>query len=241
MAKDPAFLFYYQDFLVGTQFMSNEEVGAYIKVLCHMADKGKLECRWIKMLCGNDEIYRGIIDKFEHNGHGIYRHKRLQEEVEKRRKYSESRRLNRTKPQTKKDIICESYDEHMENENENENVIKNTSSINKGRKKFVKPTVAEIADYCKERKNGINPEAFFAHYEANGWIRGKTPIKDWKACVRTWEQRDNTPKGFEPKDDSEYLKTLKAKADKDCFTCWGKGYEEHPRSGKKIPCKCTEK
>ena len=28
--KDPAVLFYFQDFLVGTEFMTDEEVGQYI-------------------------------------------------------------------------------------------------------------------------------------------------------------------------------------------------------------------
>jgi len=53
---------------------------------------------------------------------------------------------------------------------------------------FKKPTVQEISDYCEERKNGLNAETIFDHYEANGWMRGKAKIKDWKACVRTWEK-----------------------------------------------------
>ena len=40
--KDPAFLLYYTDFLVGTAFMTNEEVGMYIRILCNIADKGSL-------------------------------------------------------------------------------------------------------------------------------------------------------------------------------------------------------
>ena len=54
--------------------------------------------------------------------------------------------------------------------------------------RFVPPTVDEVREYCTERRNGISAEEFIAHYEANGWMRGKTKIKDWKACVRTWEQ-----------------------------------------------------
>lgn len=54
-------------------------------------------------------------------------------------------------------------------------------------KKFIPPTIEEIAAYCSERNNGIDPVKFFNHYEANGWMRGKNKIKDWKACVRTWE------------------------------------------------------
>ncbi len=57
-------------------------------------------------------------------------------------------------------------------------------------KKFIKPTVAEIADYCKSRNNGINPQKFFDHYETSDWMRGKTKIRNWKNCVHTWEQND---------------------------------------------------
>lgn len=59
----------------------------------------------------------------------------------------------------------------------------------KGRKAFVKPTVEEIAAYCKERKNGIDAQEFYDKYEANGWVVGRNgnPMKDWRATVRTWE------------------------------------------------------
>lgn len=54
-------------------------------------------------------------------------------------------------------------------------------------KKFTKPTIQEIKDYCFERKNNVNAEKFFNYYEANGWKVGKNAMKDWQACVRTWE------------------------------------------------------
>jgi len=51
------------------------------------------------------------------------------------------------------------------------------------------PTVTEIKAYCDERKNNINPEAFFDHYSSNGWrVGGKSPMKDWRAAVRNWER-----------------------------------------------------
>ena len=55
---------------------------------------------------------------------------------------------------------------------------------------FIPPTLEEVKAYFAERGTSINPEAFWAHYEANGWVqsRGK-PIKNWKACLTTWEQR----------------------------------------------------
>ena len=60
----------------------------------------------------------------------------------------------------------------------------------KGGKKKVPPTVDEVRAYCLERKNGIDPQAFVDFYEARGWKYGQgKPVVDWKACVRTWENR----------------------------------------------------
>ena len=59
----------------------------------------------------------------------------------------------------------------------------------KKRKVFMKPTVEEVRAYCAERRNGIDPEAFIDHYDANGWKVGKNPMKDWKAAIRNWERQ----------------------------------------------------
>ena len=47
-----------------------------------------------------------------------------------------------------------------------------------------------VSKYCLEQKNGINPQKFIDHYTANAWMRGKNKIKDWQACIRTWERSD---------------------------------------------------
>lgn len=53
------------------------------------------------------------------------------------------------------------------------------------------PSLDEIRAYCDERGNNIDAEHFIDYYTANGWkIGGKTPMKDWKAAIRTWEKRD---------------------------------------------------
>jgi uncharacterized protein YdaU (DUF1376 family) len=61
----------------------------------------------------------------------------------------------------------------------------------KGGQRFTPPTLSEVIDYCNQRANSIDPQRFVDHYSANGWMRGKNKIKDWKACIRTWEQNDN--------------------------------------------------
>ena len=52
---------------------------------------------------------------------------------------------------------------------------------------FIPPTIEEVKEYCKERKNSVNVVQWMAHYESNGWLVGKNKMKDWRAAVRTWE------------------------------------------------------
>lgn len=53
---------------------------------------------------------------------------------------------------------------------------------------FVKPSLDDVTNYCKERNNNVNPQAFVDFYESKGWMIGKNKMKDWKAAVRTWER-----------------------------------------------------
>jgi predicted phage replisome organizer len=57
-------------------------------------------------------------------------------------------------------------------------------------KKFAPPSLKEVTDYCNERQNDVNPQRFIDFYTSNGWKVGKNKMKDWKAAVRTWEQRN---------------------------------------------------
>lgn len=59
---------------------------------------------------------------------------------------------------------------------------------------FTPPTLDEVRAYCKERNSTVDAQRFIDYYTANGWVQGKgrKPIKDWKACLRTWEQRENS-------------------------------------------------
>lgn len=68
------------------------------------------------------------------------------------------------------------------------------SDKNKGssKGKFIPPTIEEVRDYCIERGNSIDPEAFIDFYESKGWMVGKNKMKDWKACVRTWEKHEKS-------------------------------------------------
>ena len=55
--------------------------------------------------------------------------------------------------------------------------------------RFVPPTVEEVAEYCRQRQNGIDAEEFVAAYQQSGWrLKGGSPMKDWKSAVITWEK-----------------------------------------------------
>lgn len=55
--------------------------------------------------------------------------------------------------------------------------------------RFVPPSADDVGEYCKARGNSIDPDSFVDFYTARGWKVGTHTMKDWKACVRTWENR----------------------------------------------------
>jgi len=92
MAKDPAFLFYSSDFLTGTAFLSNEQVGMYIRALCHIHQQGHLTEKQLKSICGG--INEDVFSKFSIDNNGLFFNERLELEIIKRRKHSEKQREN---------------------------------------------------------------------------------------------------------------------------------------------------
>ena len=72
----------------------------------------------------------------------------------------------------------------------NTSLGKETLSIERVEKRFVAPTVDDVRSYCDERHSSVDPETFVNFYASKGWMVGKSPMKDWKAAVRGWEQRD---------------------------------------------------
>ena len=80
-------------------------------------------------------------------------------------------------------------------------------SAKKKTTKFIPPSVEEVADYCFERGNTVNPETFVDFYSAKGWMLGKNKMKDWKAAVRTWERKEKEQPNRTPK--SNYVDSIK--------------------------------
>ena len=57
---------------------------------------------------------------------------------------------------------------------------------------FTPPSLQQVTDYCRQRSSVIDPQRFVDYYEANGWMRGKFPMRDWKEALRSWEMSEDT-------------------------------------------------
>lgn len=110
------------------------------------------------------------------------------------------------KSDSKKTVInIVNYSVYQDSDNKKETVkrqsrdsqttVKHTNKNEKNEKneknnirRFTPPTYEQVSSYCLERNNNVDAHRFVDHYEANGWMRGKTKMKDWKAAVRFWER-----------------------------------------------------
>lgn len=181
--KDPAVLFYYRDFQHGTRRMKYEEIGRYITLLCEQCDSitGTIGPDIFDVVATTQEIR----NKFDIDDQGCYYNVRMKAEIERRRKYSQSRSENRRKKIThEKDMIDISKD------------VKKTSKKSTPPSRFKKPTVDQVAAYFAEclKTSDVSifteeAESFIDYYESNGWKVGKNPMKDYKAAIRNWIKR----------------------------------------------------
>ena len=196
MTKDPAFLFYYQDFLVGCDHMNLEQVGGYIKCLCHQANRYTIRKSHMESLVAShmgdhmasQENLKVVLEKFVLDENGEYYNQRLRDEMEKRRRYTASR-LENLRPAH----MAPHMAPHMENENDTSSFKKGGVGENKRRvpKVFVPPTLEDVTSYRDERKSSVDPIRFFDSNTARGWVdKNRVPYKDWKAVFRTWENWD---------------------------------------------------
>ena len=61
-------------------------------------------------------------------------------------------------------------------------------------KVFTKPSLDELQTYINEKQLNVNAENFIDYYDSNGWMVGRSKMKDWKATARRWSRTNNNPK-----------------------------------------------
>jgi len=215
MAKDPAFLFYSQDFYTGVSTLNFEDRGKYISILCIMHQKGRLDEKTIWLLVGSVSV--SLKSKFSIDENGFWYNSRLEMEVEKRRKYSESRRNNglqggRPPKKTEKAYGYRMLN-HMEDVNENENKEKKggmgekkekAEKVKSPKKKseFVPPIESEVVEYFKS--NGYTEQSAhtaFRYYSEANWVDSKgSRVLNWKQkMIAVWFKPENQQGGSEKK------------------------------------------
>lgn len=120
MAKDPAFLFYPNDWIGGTMGMTFEEKGAYMEVLMMQFNRGHMTEHMIGLMIGH--LWVKIMDKFEKDDDGLWYNSRLDEEKQKRQKYVKSRQNNKSGA-NQYEKIQKNPVGHMTSHMENEDII----------------------------------------------------------------------------------------------------------------------
>ena len=92
------------------------------------------------------------------------------------------------------------------NKGDNKSIVKDMGGYNAPARGFSAPSLEDVRAYCEERRNGIDPQQFVDYYTANGWMVGKSKMKDWQAAVRNWEtRRRNDPAPQAPRPEARRL------------------------------------
>jgi len=179
MSGDPAVLFYTSDFIAKTTLMSHEEVGIYIRLLCHQHMSGHMTKEYMERVAGG-EIPELVMGCFRRDRNALFFNPRMDGEIAKRKSYVSSRRSNRTKSKnlTKKthvnhmSNICRTYVEHMGNGNGNGNMC-----IKKGEYEGEKRMNSDKAEAVEKLK---------ARYQYLKKTRGWTPSKILEIIRGEW-------------------------------------------------------
>ena len=186
--KDPAFLFYSADFLTGTYLMSDEQVGKYIRLICLQHQKGRIKPKEFSKIVNGDE---DLIEKFTIDQEGNYFNERLEDEVIRRMRFTDSRRKN---AKGKQKAYAEHMHKHMENENENINESKNeVKGVVRGKclMKNSGVTLEDIKSDFAQRDDLKNANAKHYYQAVMDWSDAKGEMrKDWIATARTFARRD---------------------------------------------------
>jgi predicted phage replisome organizer len=164
--------------------VTGHQVGTIKQALSMFKELGLIE------VLENGAIYMLDIQNFIGKGSTEADRQRLYDrrisEERKQNKLTQSRNLEEILKKSTPEIEIEiELEKDIEIEKEIHSSAKSTTTK---RKRFEKPTLSQITQYCLERNNNVNAEQFYDYYESNGWKVGKNSMKDWKAAVRTWEK-----------------------------------------------------
>lgn len=158
MSKDPAFLFYPNDYIGGTMGMTFEEKGAYMELLMLQFNRGHMTSHMIGQTIG--QLFGQIKDKFKVDADGLYYNQRLDDEIKKRQEYVASRINNKSgvnQHTGKRGHMTSHMTSHMIGHMVNVNVNENIDDISKSRKKSAekKPSIEKPIKSAYGSQNNV--------------------------------------------------------------------------------------
>ena len=212
--KAPAFQFYADDFLAGTLEMSQEEVGQFIRLLCHQWNRGSIPVETEKQqrLTGGC-VSVDVLAKFRLCEDGLLRNQRLeavrserdrflQQQSEKGRKSAESRKLASTavQPDTQPESNSGSTVVEIRLQPKVNSPSPSPTPNNKEesiapksqRSHFTVPPLEDVEAECVKIQLPVSEALKFVdYYESKGWLVGKAKMKSWKPALRNWQRNQN--------------------------------------------------
>lgn len=187
MSKPPSFQFYAQDFLTGVVYLTNEEVGIYIKMLCKQWTDGKIPKKRLGLLVGYEWDMLSIELKSKFNEAGGYLiNERLEKERLKRDKFHKKQRENGSlggRPK-KNPTVNPNETQKKPLEYEVEKEVFKGKGVKGG-----KPEWQDFLLYALTKKPNVNQDTLKLKYEAwkeNDWKTGgdkPRKIKNWKTTL----------------------------------------------------------
>jgi len=213
--KAPAFQLYTDDFLAGTIEMSQEEVGQFIRLLCHQWNRGSIPVETEKQqrLAGGC-VSVDVLAKFDHCDDGLLRNKRLESVRTEKGKFllsqsvkgklsAEKRRLEALERQKQSNQNSTAVEPVLQpelqpntqpefnspspspNHNKEESIAPKSQ-----RSRFVPPTVEEVEVRCNEIGLAVSEASKFVnYYESKGWLVGNSKMKSWKHALAGWKSK----------------------------------------------------
>ena len=194
--------------------MSQEEVGQYIRLLCHQWNRGSIPVETEKQqrLTGGC-VSVDVLVKFRLCEDGLLRNERLetvrsekdrylQQQSQKGRKSAELRKLASTvvQPDTQPEsnsgsTVVEIRLQPKVNSpsptptpnNKEESIAPKSQRLH-----FTAPTVEEVEVECVKIQLPVSEALKFVdYYESKGWLVGKAKMKSWKPALRNWQRNQN--------------------------------------------------
>ena len=182
----------HDDYLAKTAKLTDEEVGRLFRALmAYHATGEETEITGREWLAF--DFIREDIDRAEKAHNEKCARNR---EIRMNALGNERQRSSTDDNESKRSTTYKDKDKDKDNDNDKDNTP--TGKKGKPQKRFTPPTVAEVAEYCRERNNGIDPEYFVAYYAKQDWVLSNgRKMTDWKMAVVTWEKKDK-PKPAQP-------------------------------------------